>query len=251
MRIVRLTKKKKYKISRNLWGVSLAFWFWSILSFPPAPAPRDWDCRFLSKTGLQEGSQDSNHAPPKLHGKVGAVTPLCGCIQWPTPTTYTVLGQPIPFLTNSLTPKDPAGYPPASGRPSRTGDCSKAKAKYSPGWGEKMDLSRRQVITAHLTGIWEKKGVFEEEAGGIWNRSRKIVVALSEVTDLVNALLRRWPVHRQGLREVSVHCEGEKSSFIREKSFSLALTAELLSAQDSLHPLQSSKTKCVWWAASQ
>lgn len=49
--------------------------------------------------------------------------------------------------TDNPTHKEPAGYPLASETSSRTGDFSKAKANHSPGW-EKMDLSRRQVISA-------------------------------------------------------------------------------------------------------
>lgn len=67
--------KKTHNIYRNIWCVSFLFWFWSSLSFLPT-APRDWDYRFLFKTVLQEWSQVSDHAPPKLNGKVGASDPI-------------------------------------------------------------------------------------------------------------------------------------------------------------------------------
>lgn len=138
-RNVRLGKENTRFI--ETWGISCLFWFWSSLSFFPT-APRDWDYRFPSKAVIQEWSQSSDHAPPKLHGKVGAsdsIFPECiRCCTYQPP----VLGEPIP-------------------RPAR---C-------------------------------------------------------------------------QALREASVHCKDKKSFFTCKKSCPFALTAELISAQGSLHPL--------------
>lgn len=63
------------------------------------------------------------------------------------PTSHPALSQPIPFLADNPIHKNPAGYPPASETSPSTGDFSKSKANHSPGW-EKMDLSRRQVVSA-------------------------------------------------------------------------------------------------------
>lgn len=72
-RNVRLAKKNTRFI--DIWGISCLFWFWSSLSFLPT-ATRDWDFRLLSKAALQEWSQSSDHALPKLHGKVRASDPV-------------------------------------------------------------------------------------------------------------------------------------------------------------------------------
>lgn len=128
-----------------------------------SPTPRDWDYRFLSKTVLHEWSQDSEHAPPKLHGKAGASDPILSrCTQWCHQPPTQFWDNPSRSWQTTLPPKTQQGIH------LQLEDCPAlpilARQRQNIPWlGKKRDLSRRQVITMHLTGIWEKQGVFKEE----------------------------------------------------------------------------------------
>lgn len=139
----------------------ICFLIWSILSFF-SPAPWDWDYRFLPKTVLHEWSEDSDCAPPKLHGKAGASDSILSkCIQWCNLPPTQFWDNPSHSWPTTLPPKTQQGIRlqvedfPALGILAR-------QKQNMPLVGKKMDLSRRQVVTVHLTGIWEKKGVYKE-----------------------------------------------------------------------------------------
>lgn len=77
--------------------------------------------------------------------------------------------------------------------------------------------------------------MYEEER--ISNRSRK------KIPDVVNDILLNKAYALPGAQRGFSSSKGEKNAFVREKSFSLALTAELTLAPSSLHSLQSPKAK--------
>lgn len=73
------------------------------------------------------------------------------------------------------------------------------------------------------------------EAERISNRSRKTTAVLSGIPDVVNDIPLKKARTLPGALGGFSSSKGEKNAFIKEKSFSLALTAELTSSRLSSH----------------
>lgn len=170
----------------------ICFLIWECLKLF-SPAPRDWDYWFLPKTVPHKWWQDSDHAPPKPHGKAGASDPVLSRYKqgYNLPSTQ-FWDNPSHSWQSTLPQKTQQGIH------LQVEDFPALQTLASQ--RQNILLVGKKIKYLHLTGIQKKNGTHKE--GVIWNRSMKTIVAHSEVTDFVSALLRR-PPHLQALRVFS------------------------------------------------